>query len=119
MGILSGFAQEDNFTYTDGNGVTWGGYVGYDYETQKTEVSINTTSSNSEEEVVVPGEISYEGEKYKVTKLGRVFSGNKIIEKVTIPKTVTRLSYTFNECSALSEVINTNQLKYIEYAFCI
>ena len=42
MGILSGFAQEDNFTYTDGNGVTWGGYVGYDYETQKEEVCINT-----------------------------------------------------------------------------
>ena len=117
MGILSGFAQDDNFTYTDGNGVTWGGYVGYDYETQKTEVSINTTSSNSKEEVVVPGEISYEGEKYKVTKLGRVFSGNKIIEKVTIPKTVTYLDNTFSGCSALSEVINTNQIKYIEYAF--
>ena len=121
MGILSGFAQEDNFTYTDGNGVTWGGYISFDYNyedgTQKTEVSINTTSSNSEEEVVVPGEITYAGEKYNVTKLGSVFSGNKIIEKVTIPKTVTRLSYTFNECSALSEVINTNQLKYIEYAF--
>ena len=101
MGILSGFAQDDNFSYTDGNGVTWGGYVGYDYETQKTEVSINTTSSNSKEEVVVPGEISYEGEKYKVTKLGSVFSGNKIIEKVTIPKTVTSLYNTFSECSAL------------------
>lgn len=117
MGILSGFAQDDNFTYTDGNGVTWGGYVGYDYETQKTEVSINTTSSNSEEEVVVPGEISYEGEKYKVTKLGRVFSGNKIIEKVTIPKTVTYLDNTFSGCSALSEVVNTNQLKSVNTAF--
>lgn len=70
MGILSGFAQENNFSYTDDNGVTWGGYVGYDYDSQKTEASINTTSSNSEEEVVVPDEISYEGEKYKVTKLG-------------------------------------------------
>ena len=117
MGILSGFAQDDNFSYTDGNGVTWGGYVGYDYETQKTEVSINTTSSNSKEEVVVPGEISYEGEKYKVTKLGSVFSGNKIIEKVTIPKTVTSLNSTFSECSALSEVVNTNQLKYVYFAF--
>lgn len=117
MGIMSGFAQEDNFTYTDGNGVTWGGYVGYDYETQKTEVSINTTSSNSEEEVVIPDEISYAGEKYKVTKLGSVFSGNKIIEKVTIPKTVTRLSSTFQDCSALSEVVNTSQLKTVNYAF--
>lgn len=121
MGIFSGFAQEDNFSYTDDNGVTWGGYVNfiYNYEnnTQTVEVSINSTSNNSEEEVVVPSEISYEGEKYKVTKLGSVFSGNKIIEKVTIPKTVTYLSYTFYECSALSEVINTNQLKYIEYAF--
>lgn len=52
MGILSGFAKKDNFSYTDGNGVTWGGYVSYDYETQKTEASINTTSCNSEEVVV-------------------------------------------------------------------
>ena len=117
MGILSGFAQEDNFTYTDGNGVTWGGYVRYDYETQKEEVCINTTSSNSEEVVVIPGEITYAGEKYKVTKLGRVFSGNKIIEKVTIPKTVTSLNSTFSECSALSEVVNSNQLKYVYFAF--
>ena len=117
MGILSGFAQEDNFSYTDGNGVTWGGFVGYDYETMKSEVKINTTSSNSEEEVVVPDEISYAGEKYKVTRLGSVFSGNKIVEKVTIPKTVTSLSNTFQDCSALSEVVNTNQLKSIYYAF--
>ena len=117
MGILSGFAQEDNFTYTDGNGVTWGGYVGYDFDTQKNEVRINTTSSDSEEEVVVPDEISYAGEKYKVTRLGSVFSGNKIIEKVTIPKTVTSLNYTFQDCSALSEVVNTNQLKSVNGAF--
>lgn len=117
MGILSGFAQEENFTYTDGNGVTWGCYIGYDYDTQKTEVSINTTSCNSEEQVVVPGEVSYAGDKYKVTKLGSVFSGNKIVEKVTIPKTVTSLSNTFQDCSALSEVVNTNQLKSVYYAF--
>lgn len=117
MGILSGFAQENNFSYTDDNGVTWGGYVSYDYETQKTEASINTTSCNSEEVVVIPDEITYAGEKYKVTKLGSIFSGNKIIEKVTIPKTVTSLSSTFSGCSALSEVVNTNQLKSVSYAF--
>ena len=117
MGILSGFAQENHFSYTDDNGVTWGGYVGYDYDSQKTEASINTTSSNSEEEVVVPDEISYEGEKYKITKLGSVFYGNKIIEKVTIPKTVTSLSSTFQDCSALIEVVNTSQLKTVFYAF--
>lgn len=117
MGILSGFAQENNFSYTDDNGVIWGGYVSYDYETQKTEASINTTSCNSEEVVVIPDEITYAGEKYKVTKLGSIFSGNKIIEKVTIPKTVTSLSSTFSGCSALSEVVNTNQLKSVSYAF--
>lgn len=117
MGIFSGFAQKNDFSYTDGNGVTWGGYVGYDYDTQKTEVSINTTSCNSEEVVVIPDEITYAGEKYKVTKLGNIFYGNKIVEKVTIPKTVTSLSSTFSGCSALSEVVNTNQLKSVYYAF--
>ena len=29
MGILSGFAQENNFSYTDDNGVTWGGRIEY------------------------------------------------------------------------------------------
>lgn len=116
-GNLERICATNNFSYTDDNGVTWGGYVGYDYDSQKTEASINTTSSNSEEEVVVPDEISYEGEKYKVTKLGSVFSGNKIIEKVTIPKTVTSLSSTFQDCSALIEVVNTSQLKTVSYAF--
>ena len=117
MGILSGFAQDDNFSYTDGNGMTWGGYVGYDFDTQKIEVGINTTSCNSEEVVVIPDEITYAGEKFKVTKLGSVFSENKIIEKVTIPNTVTRLNYTFKGCSALSEVVNTSQLKTVNNAF--
>lgn len=119
MGILSGFAQ--SFTYTDDNGVIWEGYIefSYNYEdsTQTLEASINSITNNSEEKVVVPGEISYEGEKYKVTKLGSVFSGNKIIEKVTIPTTVTSLNGTFSGCSALSEVVNTNQLKSVDGAF--
>ena len=124
MGILSGFAQEDNFSYTDGNGVTWEGRIEYEYDeknytyTQNVkDVCINLTSCNSEEEIVIPSEISYAGKKYTVTSLGSVFSENKIIEKVTIPKTVTSLSSTFFGCSALSEVVNTNQLKSVYGAF--
>ena len=124
MGILSGFAQEENFTYTDGNGVTWEGRIEYEYDeknytyTQNVkDVCINSTSCNSEEEIVIPSEISYAGKKYTVTSLGSVFSENKIIEKVTIPKTVTSLSSTFFGCSALSEVVNTNQLKSVYGAF--
>lgn len=52
-----------------------------------------------------------------MTRLGSVFSGNKILEKVTIPKTVTSLYYTFQDCSALSEIVNTNQLKEVNGAF--
>lgn len=124
MGILSGFAQGNEFTYTDDNGVTWGGRVEYEYDSENytytqnvKDVCINSTSCNSEEEVVIPGEISYAGKKYTVTSLGSVFSENKIIEKVTIPKTVTYLSDTFSDCSALSEVVNTNQLKSVSGAF--
>ena len=124
MGILSGFAQSSEFTYTDDNGVTWGGRIEYEYDSENyiytqnvKDVCITSTSCNSEEEVVVPSEISYEGEKYKVTSLEGVFSGNKIVEKVTIPKTVTSLSGTFSGCSALSEVVNTSQLKSVNYAF--
>ena len=125
MGIMSGFAQSNEFTYTDDNGVTWGGRIEYEYDSENytytqnvKDVCINSTSCNSEEEVVIPGEISYAGKKYTVTSLGSVFSENKIIEKVTIPKTVTYLSDTFSDCSALSEVVNTNQLKSVSGAFC-
>ena len=125
MGILSGFAQSSNdFTYTDDNGVTWGGRIEYEYDSENytytqnvKDVCINSTSCNSEEEVVIPGEISYDGKKYSVTSLESVFSGNKIIEKVTIPKTVTSLNSTFQDCSALSEVVNTSQLKTVSNAF--
>lgn len=125
MGILSGFAQGiSDFSYTDDNGVTWGGRIEYEYDeknytyTQNVkDVCVTSTSCNSEEEVVVPSEISYEGVKYKVTKLEGVFSENKIIEKVTIPKTVTSLNSTFQYCSALSEVVNTSQLKTVSNAF--
>ena len=122
MGILSGFAKKDNFSYTDGNGVTWGGYISFDYNYEDgtqtlQDVSINSTSSNNETEVVIPGEIFYDGKKYTVTSLGNVFFGNKIVEKVTIPKTVTNLNSTFEGCSALSEVVNTNQLKSVYGAF--
>lgn len=122
MGILSGFAQGNEFTYTDDNGVTWGGYISFDYNYEDgtqtlQDVSINSTSSNNEAEVVIPGEIFYDGKKYTVTSLGNVFSGNKIVEKVTIPKTVTNLNSTFEGCSALNEVVNTNQLKSVYGAF--
>ena len=122
MGIMSGFAQSNEFTYTDDNGVTWGGYISFDYNYEDgtqtlQDVSINSTSSNNETEVVIPGEIFYDGKKYTVTSLGNVFSGNKIVEKVTIPKTVTNLNSTFEGCSALSEVVNTNQLKSVYGAF--
>ena len=122
MGIMSGFAQGNEFTYTDDNGVIWGGYISFDYNYEDgtqtlQDVSINSTSSNNEAEVVIPGEIFYDGKKYTVTSLGNVFSGNKIVEKVTIPKTVTNLNSTFEGCSALSEVVNTNQLKSVYGAF--
>ncbi len=125
MEILSGFAQSSNdFTYTDDNGVTWGGRIEYEYDSENytytqnvKDVCINSTSCNSEAEVVIPGEISYDGKKYSVTSLESVFSGNKIIEKVTIPKTVTSLNSTFQDCSALSEVVNTSQLKTVSNAF--
>ena len=122
MGIMSGFAQGNEFTYTDDNGVIWGGYISFDYNYEDgtqtlQDVSINSTSNNNEAEVVIPGEIYYDGKKYTVTSLGNVFSRNKIVEKVTIPKTVTSLHSTFSECSALSEIVNTSQLKSVYYAF--
>lgn len=124
MGILSGFAQSSEFTYTDDNGVTWGGRIEYEYDSENyiytqnvKDVCITSTSCDSEEEVIVPSEISYDSKKYTVTALGSVFSDNKIVEKVTIPKTVTDLNSTFQNCSALNEVVNTSQLKTVYYAF--
>lgn len=52
MGILSGFAQGNEFTYTDDNGVTWGGRIEYEYDSENyiytqnvKDVCITSTSS--------------------------------------------------------------------------
>lgn len=73
-------------------------------------VTING-ASNYGEEVTVPGVVKYEGKEYTITQLGSVFSNNQTLKKVTLPKSVTSLDYTFQGCTLLSEIVNTEQIK--------
>ena len=81
-----------------------------------TYVEINS-ASNYGEEVTVPGVVKYEGKDYIITQLGNIFSDNQTLKKVTLPKSVTSLSITFNGCTLLSEVVNTEQILYCYYTF--
>ena len=123
IGLLKGFAQGNNFTYADENGVNWECSLSFNmipmpdgnYK-DTTYVYINS-ASNYGEEVVVPGVVKYEGKDYTITQLGSIFCNNQTLKKVTLPESVTSLSSTFDGCTLLSEVVNTDQILSCNYAF--
>lgn len=122
IGVLQGFAQGTNFTYTDENGVNWVCCLNYGITMpdgswkDSTYVTIES-ANNYGEEVTVPGVIKYEGKDYTITQLGSVFAYNQTLKKVTLPKSVTSLSSTFEKCTLLSEVVNTEQILSCSSAF--
>ena len=73
-------------------------------------------ASNYGEEVKVPGAIKHEGKEYIIAHLNGVFSNNQTLKKVTLPKSVTSLDYTFQRCTLLSEVVNTEQIQRFGYS---
>ena len=73
-------------------------------------------ASNYGEEVTVPGVVKYEGKDYIITQLNGVFSSNQTLKKVTLPKSVTSLYSTFDGCTLLSEVVNTEQIQRFGYS---
>lgn len=122
IGVLQGFAQETSFTYTDENGVNWICSL-YSTSIMMPDGTYKTSTyatidgaSNYGEEVKVPGAIKYEGKEYIIAHLNGVFSNNQTLKKVTLPKSVTSLDYTFQRCTLLSEVVNTEQIQRFGYS---
>lgn len=120
IGIIQSYAQ--NFDYTDENGVTWNCYASSGYNTSdgtwvnEPNVQING-ASNYGDEVVVPSTIPYLGQNYTVMQMGSVFSENKTLKKVTLPKMIKKLPYHFfYNCSSLSSIGNTSQLVSIDWS---
>lgn len=122
IGVLQGFAQYASFTYTDENGVNWECSLESSPITMPDGTYKDTTyvyingASNYGEEVTVPGVVKYEGKDYIITQLNGVFSSNQTLKKVTLPKSVTSLSSTFDGCTLLSEVVNTEQIQRFGYS---
>lgn len=120
--MLQGFAQYASFTYTDENGVNWecgleSSPITMPDGTYKDTIYVYIYgASNYGEEVTVPGVVKYEGKDYTITQLNDVFSSNQTLKKVTLPKSVTSLSNTFNGCTLLSEVVNTEQIQRFGYS---
>ena len=106
VGILQSFAGA--FYYTDERGVTW--TLG---EIDNTSAKIYSVSGYGEE-VVIPEKV-YDGTKeYTVTSLEFTFEGNKTLEKVTWPSTITTINNEmFKNCSNLKTVENTREVTYI------
>ena len=109
MGILQSFAYD----YTDERGVTWGCSEAYNSDTHYTSAQINSASGYGDE-VVIPEKV-YDGTKeYTVTSIEFTFQGNKTLEKVTWPSTVTTIpGNMFQECSSLKTVENVRNVTYI------
>jgi hypothetical protein len=71
-------------------------------------------------DIVIPKTFTYDGVKYKVTKIGeRAFDENITITSVEIPSTVTEIGdYAFYECSKMTSVKIPSSVKKIgDYAF--
>ena len=122
IGVLQGFAQSTSFTYTDENGVNWECSLNYgmfmpDGTYKDTTYVYVNGASNYGEEVTVPGVVKYEGKDYTVTQLGNIFCNNQTLKKATLPKSVTSLYGTFDGCTLLSEIVNTEQIQSCSYAF--
>ena len=85
-------------------------------------VSYKNTNYNSYSgEVVIPSEVTYNGEKYTVISIGdHAFYGCSGLTSVTIPNSVTSIgSYAFCNCSGLTSVTIPNSVTSIGYdAFC-
>ena len=104
VGILQSLA----FDYTDERGVTWICELnGWNEETQSYTSAYITSAIGYGDEVVIPEKV-YDGTKeYTVTGISFTFEGNKTLEKVTWPSTVTEIPGSmFYKCSNLKTVEN-------------
>ncbi|WP_026497301.1 leucine-rich repeat protein [Butyrivibrio sp. WCD3002] len=84
--------------------------------TGETSVSY-TGTTGSKKNVTIPSSTDIDGKSYAVTSIGKnAFKDEKGISKVTIPKTVTKISAdAFSGCKNLSKIyINGNTLNSIE-----
>ena len=66
-------------------------------------------------ELVIPAEVTHEGETYKVTAIGGyAFQGKSTLTRVTIPEGVTTIEYdAFFCCTSLTNVIIPEGVTYI------
>lgn len=68
--------------------------------------AVLTGNYYTQEEIVIPANITWEGKKYPVTELGaKCFSGCRSLNSITIPSSVTSLGdYCFEGCNNLTSV---------------
>ena len=85
----------------------------YSYHADNTATVIDYTGAATE--LVIPAEVTHEGETYKVTVIGaEAFRGNSTLTRVTIPEGVTTIEgYAFFVCTSLTKVTIPEGVTYI------
>ena len=111
IGVVHVWANE----YTDSNGVTW------TWEENSDMTACINSASNYGTEVLVPGVVYDENGKGYVITSFQASSGSwgdyyNLVEKVTLPTTVT--SCSISACKSLISVENTSQLKSASFDHC-
>ena len=79
-------------------------------------VAVTSGSAKYKGEIVIPASVSFEGELYKVEKIGKnAFYFCNELQSVTLPNSVMSIEeYAFAGCRSMSEVILSNTLTNID-----
>ena len=99
--------------------------INYSFNSEKKTATVTSYSSSTYSgDIIIPSEVTYNGEKYSVTSIGgNAFQGCSGLTSVTIPNSVTSIGGSaFSGCRGLTSVTIPNSVTSIGYAafrYCI
>lgn len=95
--------------------------INYSFNSEKKTATVTSYSSSTYSgDIIIPSEVTYDGETYRVTSIGyQAFQGCSGLTSIIIPNTVTSISYrAFYGCGDLISITIPNSVTSIgDHAF--